>query len=366
MEIEFNNLSQNRFWPELTRNLLPGDRLSFRVLRRLAPFRYLVQHRGHTLFVTSTELLKPGNIVLLELQQTQPRLKFKFITTFPGNTASANSLSTFRQQGLMGLLESWAVRWELPIKSRDVNRLKHLLRENKRVKQYPHMFLLGYFFFLQNDTEFGEEPFSAFQEWFLGKETPSSRDELADSSPEPFPFPFVPEEGSPSPREITDFFARLLAYFTRYSRDAQSPSTQQWETALNRLFSGQLKGFRRGKWLLLPYPGSRGNPPWLSFWRQHRVHRQKYLDFAFLFSGQTLGSVAVEGRWAQELLHVKLITFPHQEIGKNAENITLRLRKRLNQAGYPTPQIHLFSVQEPFTWIGNLIFGARNKIEVTI
>jgi hypothetical protein len=118
--------------------------------------------------------------------------------------------------------------------------------------------------------------------------------------------------------------------------------------------------------MYLPFKSSDQRPPHLTFWRRRTVHGQAFFEFAFTYSGEHLAPLGVTGELTPQQLRVKIISFSNQDIMGFVDDNVLHLQVKLRQAGYPTPRITLHTAKEPFAWLGNLIFGAKNRIEVLI
>ena len=364
MEIELTSLSSTLPKPLFSRSLSPGDRIVVKVLQRLSPFRYLVRFRGHPFTVTSTALLKPGHSILLELLENRPRFKFKFIASLRESSNQLMEYTGAQNHPLLSLLEEWAVRWEFPIKTKDFTRFKRLYREKKLIRNFPHSFLLSYFFLLQNATDYPEEYRQAFQEW-LFEQTP-----LPDS-------PRQSEENATAPTlhlstllKQPDQLPEILSGWLNYTH---SPASGQAGDAhppqqeiLSRFIQIQVQRFRAGLWMYLPFKSSNHFAPHLTFWRRRTVHQSKSIEFAFIFSGKHLAPVGVMGELTTQQLRVKIVSFSNQDIMGFVDDNMLHLLGKLRQAGYPAPRITIHTDKEPFAWLGNLIFGAKNRIEVLI
>ncbi|GAB4364666.1 MAG: hypothetical protein Kow0042_03430 [Calditrichia bacterium] len=150
MEIGINSLNSSIQTPVFPFSIKLGDQIVAQVVQRLMPFRYLVRFQNQLFPVSSSLYLKKGDLILIELKETQPRLKFQFLTHLNGSEKADNisfllKLFGWEDTPFNRLFVNWAIQLNLPIKSGDYRRLKRLYNNHPHLQHHPENILLPYF-----------------------------------------------------------------------------------------------------------------------------------------------------------------------------------------------------------------------------
>ncbi len=394
MEVEFSNITSFLKSSSEIPVLKSGDQIVVRVVKRAAPFRYLVSYRGQKFKVNSSVLLNSNDKILLELVNTQPRFKFKFVANlrFQQGTPDATAIERFFGFGKNLLGQQFvtsSLAFSRPIKKTDFRELKKFLLTNQiEEENYPAVLILHQWF----QTNFNPNLFSDtyfLMRWLLkgaalkeqkeelkkvkshmSAEDENSRNDsiihLIDSLENNLSLKYLMAAAGNLKTKIE----RLVNDWKKISvqlDDLLSPvannadAFQQFRDVIGFL-SLQFDKYNRGEWIVLPIKDERLSQNFLVFMRSRNVSSHKFLEFSFLKNSHSVGLTAVQGEIESERVKLELLN-NDQDFKGIVDNHHNQLKLSLKKIGLHLTKFEINSGKNIFEMIGKTL-TENEKINV--
>ncbi len=401
MEIENAGLGSVIGSPETMPLLKPGDQIAVRVLKRIAPFRYLVSYRGYNFQVNSSLLLKLRDLVLLYLVKLHPRLQFKFVARLaeqphPGSFNLPFTVPGFDDDPLSRQYVEWSLRFNLPLNQEIIKQLKIIFSGKISARADAENSLLPYFWIKMHfDVNLFHDPLFLLrlvqnEDHFktqiarLKNRLPLSKDAIASAEQKFlgkllsfFENEFVPAQLFESHLELLKDLHEFIQYIDQTGSGKSihkkffgelkftSPDSPFIEDVIHYFFI-EFEGYKTGRWVLLPFPGKNGKGNIITFWRRNNRESKILHEFVFNWNSDYFGGVNVKGQILEKNVDLDFYNID-QEFRNIVDNYIPELRERfysigLNLAGYHFKSEDLFQ-----NFLINTIYCMRDsKFEVVI
>lgn len=345
----------------------PGDHIAARVIRRLGPFRFLVNFRGSSFAVNSSVALGTGDFILLELTDIKPRLKFRFLSVYQPErlaTSAASFARLFRLDNhpLSALYVKWSLQLNLPVKQADLKKLKKVFSYATRAGKSPEELLLA-FFSLEATARFcTDEERLVLLQWMFRKNfskilkrdlhpaagekeiAPDIAARLENFFGYPDKYFFLKHlffAGGKFPGQMKDFFTDLanasMSHAARLPADKELGQRisgklhYRFFNAMVQWIANQVKRYENEQWVFLPFFHEQSGKNLFTFWRKKGSENSRRHEFKFVWNSRNFGDVSVAGSIRNGKIRIEIAS-NHQEFRILVDKQIYSLVERLENA----------------------------------
>ncbi|HFE63755.1 MAG TPA: hypothetical protein ENK14_04965 [Caldithrix sp.] len=382
--------------------LKPGDRIAARVIKRLGPFRLLVNYRGNSFAVNSSVSLKAGDFVLLELTDLQPRLKFRFLSVYQPErlaTTAASFARMFRfgSHPLDVLFVRWSLQLHLPVKQADLKKLKKIFSSGNRAGKSPEKLLLAFFSLAATTEPYGEDERFVllqwmFQERFLEKlkreiNRDTRENEISPDHAELFLKFFERLDKTLLLKNLffaagkfSDGLGDLFPELTNESlqqtqnrptgKEAMLPVSgklyYRFSNEVVRWLVTQVQNFENGKWVFLPFFREHSRQNLLTFWRKNGSGNSQRYEFRFVWNSGKFGDVSVTGSIQSGQIRLEF-SCSHQDFRILVDKQITSLVEKLENTGLKLTYYRIVHGKNFYSIMQKMLYNnITAKLEVTV
>jgi hypothetical protein len=367
--------------------LKPGDLIAVRVLKRIAPFHYLVNYFGKQTQVASHVLLKPQDRILLQLQALKPRLEFKFVEILDdtANVPLQLAKSYGFQNSTLGLIYTeWALRLNLPLRRDEFKRLKRFYRINREIIKNPELLMIPLFWSASNlpgenfsnplfllDWLFGgksladgQADFLASEEYHtLDAEAKEKIDRFLNTTKQACSLDSLLRSISQKDFAVDELFSKN---FMEEAADIEKLVRQQFTANLSgnknlqllrdicHFMTAQIYLFQKSKWVLLPLTSKNFEQHQYLLLKQSAINSKRQYDFLFTWHSRNFGENAISGKIIENQLGVKVFN-SGQVLKDHAEKYIVRLRSKLGDIGISLNRFEVMEKQNVYQACSKII-----------
>ncbi|MFZ0391273.1 MAG: hypothetical protein WAN36_12520 [Calditrichia bacterium] len=371
--------------------LKSGDRIGVRVVQRVSAFRYTIAFRGKHFPINSELLLKPQDLLLVELRQVHPRLKFKFISLMTSNLLNEmtghSALAEASVQGFNDQFTAWSLKLNLPVRKDELKRLKRMDRQPGR--------LVPYFFLKSAETPDNSWNSIDLLSWLCGDKHIAGKfnslmRETANFSSSGQQFilqqwlHFLQHEMALAdlPDLLQDLPGKLKLLLTEKEKagDILYKSGQILdllcekgdESALffkqiNHFLEWELRRFLSGQWVMLPYSQNKKGQNFLFFKRRmQQEENPEPLEFFLLLQSAHWGELGIGAALDENSLDLTLYS-DHQDFIASADKSIMELKTALYKCELTLKKYQFRPQREMVNFMNRNLFNVPdNKLEVFI
>jgi hypothetical protein len=401
VELTLNTSISSEFINQNFPTIRPGDQLTFKVIRRIEPFRYIVKFAGKQIEVNSSVSLYPNDFILVQLQKTAPRTVFTFLDKISENFIQNNShyLAESLHLGnhpLATTFVQWSLKLGLPIRESEFKSLKRFYKLNSQSKHSLQIFLLNYFWGKLNFPEdFFDDPLYILRFLYeenliedqkkqlikLKSEIPSQNDfvgilDLLNSFSQNLYAPdssnvftilknkilsvshfFLSEEFESMVTKDENTKKLISDYFTQLS-----PSL--WD--LVKFLYQQQKRTKENQWIVFPIGNKDFQKNFYTYFRQIKLGEKLENEFLFAFPSDNFGDVVVNGKIRETDLFI-IIFSSHKGLQELTDKYNVILQERIQKINLNLQKMEFISGKDLLNSAGNILLCSKeSKFEVLI